>query len=96
MRTPDIVKLTGYARTTVNSWCTQNLVQHFVKGRMNCVPKMFLAEFFSSLPFRSITRKTKWHVQTLRDFRCRNEKLLSTLADETKEAENGSAEQIIT
>lgn len=68
LTTQDIVKLTGYAKTTVNSWCNRNQVRHFYKDRTHYIPKVFLVEFFCSLPFRSITTKSAWHRKTLHNF----------------------------
>ncbi|NLU23135.1 MAG: helix-turn-helix domain-containing protein [Clostridiales bacterium] len=68
LTTPDIVKLTGYGRTAVNNWCSKGLLRNFQKGNINHVPKVFLVNFFCSLSFRSITRKTPWHIKTLQEF----------------------------
>ncbi|HEX2937309.1 MAG TPA: hypothetical protein VHO66_00110 [Ruminiclostridium sp.] len=56
--TPEIVKLTGYGRTVIKNWCAKGNLQHLKKGINNLVPKVFLVDFFCSLPFHSITRKT--------------------------------------
>lgn len=73
LTTPEIVKLTGYGRTAINNWCAKGYLKHFKKGVNNLVPKVFLVEFFCSLQFRSITRKTPWHVKTLQDFQSQRE-----------------------
>lgn len=75
MTTPEIVKLTGYGRTAINNWCAKGNLKHFKKGINNLVPKVFLVDFFCSLPFRSITRKTPWHVKTLQDFQSQRESI---------------------
>ena len=64
----EVVDLTGYAKTTINNWCNRGQLKAFRKGQLFYIPKGFLADFFCSLTFRSITRKSLWHVQTLNDF----------------------------
>ena len=64
----DVVALTGYAKTTVNNWCNRGELKSFRKGQLFYIPKIFLIDFFCSLTFRSITRKSLWHIQTLNDF----------------------------
>lgn len=66
--TLEIVKLTGYTKTTVNNWCSRNHIKHFTKGNIHYIPKLFLIDFFCSLYFRSITRKSDWHTKTLNEF----------------------------
>ena len=64
----DVVALTGYAKTTANNWCNRGQLKSFRKGQLFYIPKTFLIDFFCSLTFRSITRKSLWHIQTLNDF----------------------------
>ena len=64
----DVVALTGYTLTTVHNWCSRGSLKAFQKGLKFCIPKIFLVDFFCSLTFRSITRKSLWHIQTLNDF----------------------------
>ena len=64
----EVVALTGYAKTTVNNWCNRGQLKSFRKGQLFYIPKIFLIDFFCSLTFRSITRKSLWHIQTLNDF----------------------------
>lgn len=64
----DVVTLTGYTLTTVHNWCSRGSLKAFQKGLKFCIPKIFLVDFFCSLTFRSITRKSLWHIQTLNDF----------------------------
>ena len=68
LTTMDVVKLTGYGKSTVNDWCNHDILMHFRKSYYNHIPKRFLIDFFCSLYFRSITRKTKWHLKTLSHF----------------------------
>lgn len=64
----DVVALTGYTLTTVHNWCSRGSLKAFQKGLKFCIPKIFLVDFFCSLTFRSITRKSLWHIQTLNEF----------------------------
>lgn len=80
MRVPEISKLTGYSTTAINNWCAGGKLRHFTSGRNNLVPKVFLIEYFCSLPFRSITRKTPWHIKTLQDFQSNREAIRFELA----------------
>ena len=64
----DVVTLTGYTLTTVHNWCSRRSLKAFQKGLKFCIPKIFLVDFFCSLTFRSITRKSLWHIQTLNEF----------------------------
>ena len=64
----EVVDLTGYVKTTINNWCNRGQLKAFRKGQLFYIPKVFLADFFCSLTFRSITHKSLWHVQTLNDF----------------------------
>lgn len=63
-----VVALTGYTLTTVHNWCSRGSLKAFQKGLKFCIPKIFLVDFFCSLTFRSITRKSLWHIQTLNEF----------------------------
>ena len=58
----DVVTLTGYTLTTVHNWCSRGSLKAFQKGLKFCIPKIFLVDFFCSLTFRSITRKSLWHI----------------------------------
>lgn len=87
MRVPEISKLTGYGTTAINNWCAGGKLRHFTSGRNNLVPKVFLIEYFCTLPFRSITRKTPWHIKTLQDFQSKRETIRFELAKTS--AENG-------
>lgn len=66
--TPDIVLLTGYAKTAINNWCQKGYLQSFKRFNVNYVPKIYLIEFFCSDYFRMITRKSDWHIQVLKAF----------------------------
>ena len=68
MLAQDIVKLTGYAKATINGWCAKGHLDSFEKENKYYIPKVFLIEFFCSTYFRSIIRKTSWHIQTINEF----------------------------
>ncbi len=68
MTVQQVVHLTGYAKTTVNNWCSQKRLPSFMKDRTHYIPKVFLNEFFCSEYFRTISRKTKWHLHVIRVF----------------------------
>ena len=68
MTVNDISALTGYGKTTINRWCCSKYLKSFRSGRLLYIPKIFLTEFFCSQYFRSINRKTLWHIQTLNEF----------------------------
>lgn len=64
----DAAKLTGYGKTSINNWCKKGLLKSFQRGQMNYIPKIYLVEFFCSTYFRTITRKSDWHIKTLKRF----------------------------
>ena len=68
MTAKDVEALTGYAVSSVNNWVRRGYLKAFRKGSIYLIPKLYLVEFFCSVPFRTITRKTPWHVQTLKNF----------------------------
>jgi hypothetical protein len=64
----EVVKMTGYAKTTITNWCGKGRLKYFIKHNTYYIPKVFLIEFFCSTYFRSIIRKTSWHIQTINEF----------------------------
>jgi len=68
MTAKDVEVITGYAVASVNNWIWRGYLKAFRKGSIYLIPKLYLVEFFCSVPFRTITRKTPWHVQTLKKF----------------------------
>lgn len=64
----EIVAITGYAKTTVNNWCKSGQLKSIYKGNKHYIPKVFLIDYLCSLQFRSITRKSRTHIQMLNDF----------------------------
>lgn len=45
----------------------RNLLNDY-SNNMNHIPKVYLIEFFCSKYFRTITRKSDWHIRTLQEF----------------------------
>lgn len=68
IRSDEIVKLTEYSKSTINSWCRRGILKGFKKNSVFYIPKVFLIDFFCSTYFRSIIRKTDWHICTLKRF----------------------------
>lgn len=64
----DVVKLTGYVKTSVNNWCRKGHLKSFKKNGINHIPKVYLIEFFCSIYFRTIVRKSNWHIYILKEF----------------------------
>lgn len=64
----DVVKLTGYVKTSVNNWCRKGHLKSFKKNGINHIPKVYLIEFFCSAYFRTIVRKSNWHIYILKEF----------------------------
>ena len=63
--------LSGYGKTSINNWCNQGHIKSFRKNNVNHIPKVYLVEFFCSTYFRTITRKSSWHIRTLQGFASR-------------------------
>ena len=68
MTAAEVAKLTGYSKSTINNWCNQGHIKSFRKNNTNYIPKVYLIEFFCSKNFRTITRKSPWHIRTLQGF----------------------------
>ncbi len=68
MTADDVVKLTGYVKTSVNNWCRKKHLKSFKKNGINHIPKVYLIEFFCSPYFRTIVRKSNWHIYILKEF----------------------------
>lgn len=60
-----ICNITGYSKSIINSWCSSNHLQHFTIGKQNMVPKVYLIDYLCSKRFRTITRKSAWHIKIL-------------------------------
>ena len=68
LTTQAVSKITGYGKTAINNWCNQGHIKSFRKNNVNHIPKVYLVEFFCSIYFRTITRKSPWHIRTLQGF----------------------------
>lgn len=64
----DIVKLTGYSKSAINGWCAKGHLKAFQKRNVYVVPKVILVDYFCSQYFRTIIRKTDWHIRVLKCF----------------------------
>lgn len=64
----EVCKLTGYSKTAVNNWCAGGQLKAFKRSNVNHIPKIYLIEFFCSPYCRSVTRKSDWHIRTLKRF----------------------------
>ncbi len=64
----EVCKLTGYSKTAINNWCAGGQLKAFKRSNINHIPKIYLVEFFCSPYCRSITRKSDWHIKTLKRF----------------------------
>ena len=54
--------------TTINNWCKKGYLRAFKRNNVNHIPKVYLIEFFCSKYFRTIVRKSDWHIRVLREF----------------------------
>lgn len=66
--TTEISKVIGYSTTAINNWCNNGHLKSFKKRNVNHIPKIYLIEFFCSKYFRTITRKSEWHIWVLKEF----------------------------
>ena len=64
----EISKIVGYGTTSINNWCNNGHLKAFKRNNMNHIPKVYLIEFFCSKYFRTITRKSDWHIWVLQEF----------------------------
>lgn len=64
----DISKVIGYGTTSINDWCKKGYLKAFKRNNMNHIPKVYLTEFCCSKYFRTITRKSDWHIRVLQEF----------------------------
>ena len=68
LTTQVVSEITGYGKTSINNWCNQGHIKSFRKNNVNHIPKVYLVEVFCSTYFRTITRKSPWHIRTLQGF----------------------------
>lgn len=64
----EISKVIGYGATSINDWCKKGYLKAFKRINVNHIPKVYLIEFCSSKYFRTITRKSDWHIRALQEF----------------------------
>ena len=64
----EVSTIIGYGKTTVNNWCRKGHLKAFKRNNMNHIPKVYLIEFCYSKYFRTITRKSDWHIRALQEF----------------------------
>lgn len=64
----EVCKITGYCKTSINNWCGSGHLKAFKRHSINHIPKIYLIEFLCSPYCRSITRKSDWHIKTLKRF----------------------------
>ena len=61
----DVVRITGYQRTTVSSWVSTGRLKGFIIGRDQRIPKIWLIDFLSDGWYNALSRKTQKHVYAL-------------------------------
>ena len=73
MMSESIADFTDYGKSSVNDWCRRNRLKSFRRGYENYIPKIYLIKFLCSRYFRTITRKSRRHIQFLNEFarRCK-------------------------
>ena len=64
----EISKVIGYGTTSINNWCKKGHLKAFKRNNMNHIPKVYIIEFCCSKYFRTITRKSDWHIWVLQEF----------------------------
>ena len=64
-----VSEITGYAIPVINRWCSKGKVKYFSNRAMNMIPKVYLIDFFCSNAFRTIPRKSEWHICSLQYYR---------------------------
>lgn len=64
-----VSEITGYAIPVINRWCNKGKVKYFSIRAMNMIPKIYLIDFFCSNAFRTISRKSEWHISSLQNYR---------------------------
>ena len=68
LTTQVVSEIISYGKTSINNCCNQGHIKSFWKNNVNHIPKVYLVEFFCSTYFRTITRKSPWHIRTLQGF----------------------------
>ena len=63
-----VAKLIGYGPTTVHQWCRKGELYYIQSGGSYYIPKAVLIDFICSMRFRTIHRKSQWHIVTMMSF----------------------------
>ena len=63
-----IASITGYSPSIVNQWCRNGQLACIKKGGRHYIPKSVLLDYLCSMRFRTIVRKTPWHIETFMAF----------------------------
>lgn len=63
-----VAKLIGYGPTTVHQWCRTGELYYIQSGGSYYIPKVVLIDFICSMRFRTIHRKSQWHIVTMMSF----------------------------
>ena len=64
-----VSEITGYGIPVISRWCRTRKVKYFSIGAKNMIPKIYLIDFFCSNAFRTISRKSEWHICSLQYYR---------------------------
>ena len=64
-----VSEITGYGIPVISRWCRTGKVKYFSIRAMNMIPKIYLIDFFCSNAFRTIPRKSEWHISSLQNYR---------------------------
>lgn len=64
-----VSEITGYGIPVISRWCRTGKVKYFSIRAMNMIPKIYLIDFFCSNAFRTISRKSEWHISSLQNYR---------------------------
>ncbi|MFQ9846685.1 MAG: helix-turn-helix domain-containing protein [[Clostridium] leptum] len=69
LTTQVVSEITGYGKTSINNWCNQGHIKSFRKNNVNHIPKVYLVEFFCSLPTSALSLQiTVAHPYSLQGF----------------------------
>lgn len=63
----DVIRITGYCKSTVNVWCSKGLLKSFRIGNANRIPKACLLTFLCSSYFGNIPRKSSCHIAMINE-----------------------------
>ena len=66
--TKEISEILGLSIKTIQKLIRTRQLKAFKRSNVNYIPKIYLIEFFCSPYCRSVTRKSDWHIRTLKRF----------------------------